>query len=286
MAHIGVIQELNRLGFEISAISGTSIGALIGGIYAAGGLESFRNWIVDLDKLDIFRLVDFSMSTSGFIKGDKVFRAIETLIPDLNIQQLSIPFSAIAADINTGEEVVLQEGSLYQALKASCAVPTVLQPRLVNNRELVDGGVINPIPVTHVKRNPGDLLVVVNLNAKIPYKAPTKKSSVQLRNDQIYLRGLEAFRLRWQQVFHSKPEKPHNRKFGYFELMSRSFDLVQDELCAHILESSQPDIVVEISRTACETFDFHRADEMIAEGRRALNHSLAWKMIRDNNFRI
>ena len=288
MAQIGVIEELERLGFEISSIAGTSIGSLIGGMYATGNLRYFKEWIVDLDKLDVFRLIDFSLSSSGFIKGEKVYKEMETFIKDKQIESLPIPYAAVAADVITGEEIVLREGSLFEAIKASSAIPTVLQPRNYRGRELVDGGVVNPIPVKHVTRSPGDLLIVVNLNAKIDYHPPVKKSPQQQKNDLIHNIGLESFKSRWIKLFPgtSSKEKEAQRKFGYLELMSRSFDLVQDELCQHIVQASKPDVLVEISRNACSTFEFYRADELISEGKRALNKALAWKMLHDPLFKV
>lgn len=292
LAQIGVIEELERLGFTITSISGTSIGSLIGGLYAAGRLQDFKGWIVNLDQLDIFRLVDFSLGTYGFIKGEKVFKEMEIFFKDTLIENLRIPFAAVAADIHNREEVVFRSGSLLEAIRASVAIPGVLQARPYNNTELVDGGVLNPLPVDVVKRTENDYLCVVNLNAKIPYHAPQVKSKKQQVNDGIYDKGIANFRKRWTKLFPENPEKDISAKqekapkLGYFESMMRSFDLVQDELCEQLITKSQPDFLVEISRQACSTFDFHRADEMISEGKKSFHKALGWKLVNDPDFKI
>ncbi len=290
LAQIGVIEELERLGFTITSIAGTSIGSLIGGLYATNKLQTFKEWIVDLDQLDIFRLVDFSLGSYGFIKGDRVFKEIRTFFKDVLIEDLPMPYAAVAADIHAGEEVVFRKGSLLKAIRASVAIPGIVQSRHYKGTELVDGGVLNPIPVDVVKRHDGDYLCVVNLNAKIPYEAPKTKSKQQQHNDNIYEKGIANFQKRWAKFFpDTAPKTPviknHKaKKLGYFESMMRSFDLVQDELCEQLIEKSQPDLLVEISRQACSTFDFHRGDELIAEGKKAFHKTLGWKMVRDSEF--
>ena len=160
VAHIGAIEELERQGFEISAVAGTSMGALVGGVYASGYLEPFKEWMRALDKYKVFSLVDFALSTEGLVKGDRVMEAMKELVPDVQIERMPVPFAAVAADLLTGDEVVLDSGGLYDAIRASISIPSVFRPVHRDGRVLVDGGTVNPLPLNRVRREEGDLLVL------------------------------------------------------------------------------------------------------------------------------
>jgi len=128
VAHIGAIEELESQGFEVHAVAGTSMGALVGGMYASGHLEPFKEWMYTLDKYKVFGLVDFALSTEGLVKGDRVMRAMKELVPDVKIEKMPLPFAAVAADLLTGREVVLDRGGLYDAIRASISIPSVFRP--------------------------------------------------------------------------------------------------------------------------------------------------------------
>lgn len=163
-AHIGAIQELERRGHRITSVAGTSMGALIGGLYAAGGLEKAAQWFYELDNKKIWSLLDFTWSISSFVKGDKLIEAMKEVVPDVNIEDLPIPFCAITTDLKTGEEVVIREGSLYNAIRASISLPVIFTQVATEDRILVDGGLVNGLPLNRVARNPGDKLVAINLD--------------------------------------------------------------------------------------------------------------------------
>lgn len=163
-AHIGVIEEIERRGYEIACIAGCSMGAVVGGIYAAGKLEQYKRWIESLDYLDVLRLVDVSFSL-GAIRGDKVFGQIRKIVGDINIEQLRIPYTAVAADLTSQQEIWFQEGCLHQAMRASAAIPSLFTPVVQGNRMLVDGGILNPLPIVPVVSSHCDLIIAVNLNA-------------------------------------------------------------------------------------------------------------------------
>ncbi|MEO9245864.1 patatin-like phospholipase family protein [Pseudomonas inefficax] len=163
-AHIGVIEEIERRGYDIACIAGCSMGAVIGGIYAAGKLEDYRNWIESLDYLDVLRLVDVSFRL-GAIRGDKVFGQIRKIVGEINIEQLRIPYTAVAADLTNQQEIWFQEGCLHQAMRASAAIPSLFTPVMQGNRMLVDGGILNPLPIVPVVSSHCDLIIAVNLNA-------------------------------------------------------------------------------------------------------------------------
>ncbi|NQD54772.1 alpha/beta hydrolase [Pseudomonas sp. CM25] len=163
-AHIGVIEEIERRGYDIACVAGCSMGAVIGGIYAAGKLEHYRNWIESLDYLDVLRLVDVSFRL-GAIRGDKVFGQIRKIVGEINIEQLRIPYTAVATDLTNQQEIWFQEGCLHQAMRASAAIPSLFTPVMQGNRMLVDGGILNPLPIVPVVSSHCDLIIAVNLNA-------------------------------------------------------------------------------------------------------------------------
>ena len=138
VAHIGAIEELESQGFEVHAVAGTSMGALVGGMYASGHLEAFKKWMYTLDKYKVFSLVDFALSTEGLVKGHRVIGAMKELVPDVKIEQMPLPFAAVAADLLTGREVVLERGGLYDAIRASISIPSVFRPVRRGNMVLVD----------------------------------------------------------------------------------------------------------------------------------------------------
>ena len=181
LAHIGVIEELEKQGFEIVSIAGTSMGALVAGAFAMGKLSEFKVWMCSLDKLKVFKLVDFTLSWQGLVKGDKVFNRMKDFMPDANIENLRIPYAAVAVDIVNNTEVVFTSGSLYKAIRASVSIPTVFTPVETKTGLLVDGGVMNNIPINRVKQIAGAQLFAVDVNANIPVDKPkiSKKKSTE-----------------------------------------------------------------------------------------------------------
>lgn len=162
-AHIGAIEALEECGYEISSIAGTSMGALIGGLYAAGGLDKVKEWMFDLTGSKVFSLVDFTFSSHALLKGNRLMEALKGRVPDCNIEELDIPFCAVATDLKQGQEVVFRMGSLYNAIRASISIPMLFRPVELDNMLLVDGGITNGLPLDHVARTDGDILVAVNL---------------------------------------------------------------------------------------------------------------------------
>ena len=163
-AHIGVIEEIEKRGYEIACIAGCAMGAVVGGIFAAGKLQDYRNWIESLDYLDVLRLVDVSFRL-GAIRGEKVFGQIRKIVGEINIEDLRIPYTAVATDLTNQQEIWFQEGCLHQAMRASAAIPSLFTPVMQGNRMLVDGGLLNPLPIVPVVSSHCDLIIAVNLNA-------------------------------------------------------------------------------------------------------------------------
>ena len=162
-AHIGAIEALEESGYEITSIAGASMGALIGGIYAAGGLDKVKEWMYDLTDREVFRLVDFTLSPHALVKGNRLMDALKAIVPDCNIDDLKIPYCAVATDLKEGKEVVFRSGSLYDAIRASISIPMLFRPVEHGDMLLIDGGITNGLPLDRVVRTEGDKLVAVNL---------------------------------------------------------------------------------------------------------------------------
>ena len=270
LAHIGVIEELEKQGFDIRSISATSMGAVIGGIYAVGKLQEFKNWMYTLDKLDVFKLIDFTFSSQGLIKGDRVFNKMKEFIPDTNIEDLKINYAATATDILNNKEVVFTKGSLYEAIRASIAIPTVITPVKTADTILVDGGVMNSIPIDHVERTKDDMLVVVYVNADIPVSKPSMSKIDKDKKQSIYIKKIKKF----QDQLHLVHPKSKIEKFGYFDLINKSISILTNHISKLSLEKYPPDVLIEVSHNTCGIFDFYKAEELVEIGRYAAINSI------------
>jgi NTE family protein len=272
MAHIGVIEELEKAGFEIKEIVGCSMGAVVGGIYCSGYLADYKHWLIKLSRMDVFMLLDFTLSAQGFVKGEKVFKAMEEFIGDHQIENFHIPFTAVASDLLNKKEVHYRTGSLFKALRSSIAIPTVFTPVINNKSQLVDGGVLNPLPIDLVKKEEGEIIVAVNINANISYgrnNLPVEENTEKA----AYLKMLDVIRATLPR-FDSKNENTAEN-LGLFDILNKSYDLTQDRLTELMIQVHKPDLVVNISRDACGVFEFYRANEIIEEGRKAFHHAYA-----------
>jgi len=265
MAHIGVIEELENAGFQIVEVVGCSMGAVVGGIYCAGYLTDYKHWLIKLTKLDVFRLLDFTLSSQGFVKGERVFKAIEEFIGDHQIEDFKIPFTAVSADLTNKKEVHYRSGSLFKALRSSIAIPTVFTPIRDGNSQLVDGGVLNPLPMNLVHKEAGDWVVAVNINANIPYLPINPLAD---KEPSAYLKMFSAIQSSLPK-FDSKTESLAN--LGLFDILNKSYDLTQDRVTELMIDLYKPDLVINISRDACGVFEFYRANEIIEEGRNAFH---------------
>ncbi len=262
MAHIGVIETLLEKGFNITSVAGTSIGSAIGAIYISGKLPEFKEWISQRGKLDIIKLMDFAISKNGFIKGEKVLKQMQPFISDEDIENLPIPYAAVAVDIQNHKEVVFDNGSLFDAIRASVAIPTVLKPFIRDGIELVDGGVLNPLPLNVISRKPGDMLVAVDLNSDISYKIP-EDFVTNVQHSRTYEKALEYINEKWSTHF----KNGRHKQTGFFNLITSSIYAMQMKLTQVAIEKYKPDHVISISKNACDLFEFQRAAEMIEYGR-------------------
>lgn len=277
-AHIGVIEELERAGYEIASVTGTSMGALVGGVYADGALDPFKEWMLSLDRRKVFSLVDFTLSRVGMVKGERVFNKMKDFIPDTRIEDLNIPYAAVAVDLINKKEVVFREGSLFDAIRASVSIPSVLTPVKTADGLLVDGGVMNNIPISHAERVPGDLLVVVNVNADIPVRLPVISQEEEEKQKRAYQKKIEEFQSYLQKIrphgTSEKDAKSQEERLSHFNLIDKTISLMMYHMAQISLKQFTPDLLIEVSRDSCGTFDFFKAGELVEMGRYATEMAL------------
>jgi len=278
MAHIGAIEALEEKGYEVVSIAGCSAGALIGGIYATGQLPKFKDWICNLDRIDVFSLMDFTLSSKGFIKGEKVFGELKKLIKDDQIEKLKIPFRCTAVEIPSGKEKVFASGSMYEAIRASLSIPTVMTPAKIGRHEYIDGGILNPIPFNLLdEQHLGEIVAAVDLNG--PKEALIKVKNKDKKASSLKLPSwLKDYQSKFTNYFYSdeKEEKEDKMKaMSSVELLNFSFDLLQDKLSEMVIEKHQVDILIEISREQAGTLEFHRAEELIQVGKQKMEQAIA-----------
>lgn len=261
--HIGAIEALERAGYEITSVAGTSMGALIGGMYAAGKLAEIKDWLVSLDRKKVFQLVDFSFSLNHVVKGRRVMDAIAEIVPDTDISQLPIPFCAVAADVQHGEEIDFREGSLLKAVRASISLPSILRPMHTDGRILIDGGAVNPIPLNRVKRHDGDILVAINVNAPADpvYDLIRRQAKQRLKAAGSSL---------WQKLI---PD-PEMADSNYYTLLSNTFSLMIQSNTERALQITPPDIRVDIPVNRFGDFDYDRAGRIVRVGRMAMKRAI------------
>ncbi|HYQ55740.1 MAG TPA: patatin-like phospholipase family protein [Draconibacterium sp.] len=265
MAHIGVIEELEARGYTITSISGTSMGALVGGIFALGKLKEFKEWATSLERHDMFKMVDFSFGGNGLIKGEKVLTRIKEFVPEALIEDLPVDFAATSVDLKRREEVVFTSGSLFDAIRASISIPTVFTPISSKGAVLVDGGVMNNLPISNVKRHPGDLLVAVHVNASIPIPHQFKEQEDILEKESSYKKWINEF-YDFLHIHHPKEKK---ERLGFLSLIDQSLAAGMLKQVDYSIKNGQPDVLISVSRDAAGTYDFYKARELIEMGRYA-----------------
>jgi NTE family protein len=262
LAHIGVINELVKQDFQIKSVSGSSIGAVIGGLYAMGKLHEYTGWVSTFNIRDIWGFMDITLTTHGLLKGERVFDMMKSFIPDMNIEDMPIPFVAVATDILHEKEVVFNRGSFYEAARASIAIPAVFTPVKYEDTILVDGGILNPVPIEHVARNSGDMLIVVNLYGK------KKNNALKEKNvGKGYLNGL----LKTLTTLISTGDK---HSMGYYSLLSRTTSAMIRRIAEMSIEKHKPDLVINIPHDSANTFDFYKAKELIELGESAAKEAI------------
>lgn len=264
LAHIGVIEELESQGYRITSIAGCSMGALIGGVYAAGKLEEFREWMKTVDRKKMLELTDFSLSLNHIVKGTRIIKAIMEFVPDVLIEDLPIPYCAVATDWVSGREVVIDKGSLFEAIRASISLPSFYEPVRRDGMILIDGGVVNPIPMNRVKRQEGDLLVGVDVSGH-DYKAQWEKMN-KLAERQKHDKSLKAKLL--DMII------PDNIEFNYYTLLSRTSSIMIRQNSLLMAQLTKPDILIDIQMSRYGSFDYDKSERLITIGRNKARKAL------------
>ena len=271
LAHIGVIRELESADYEIQSIAGCSMGALVGGIYAAGGLEEFEQWVRAITKVDIVSLLDIAWEKHGLVKGDKIIDTLVELVGDKTIEDLPIPFTAVAADIQREKEVWINSGSLFDAIRASISLPLFFTPVPYRNRHLIDGGVLNPVPIAPTFNDDTDLTIAVNLGGDISTAVEAPATEIKTMEASSSIRGRL---LNYIEELKDATRERTQGDWGVYDIANQAFDAMQSTIARQKLAAYPPDITIEIARNACGTLEFERADEMIRLGRSRTRSSL------------
>lgn len=292
-AHIGVIEELQAHGYAIRSIAGSSMGALVGGMHAAGRLDAFRDWALPLQRYDVLRLIDWTFRGGGFIKGERVSGLLRDMIGDVLIEDLPLAYTAVAVDLDAQREVWFSRGPLFDAIRASIAIPTVFRPHHHGGRLLVDGGLLNPLPVSPTLRDLTDATIAVDVNAAAETfgderdaAAVDDSRSMPDVLDEASAPPVAQRRRRLAALVDSFVERRERRiaaahEPGALELFARSLDAVQETITRLKLAAQPPDLLVTIPRNACAFYEFHRAAELVELGRRRTREALArWVPLR------
>lgn len=270
LAHIGVIRWLEEHGYQIKSISGCSMGAVIGGIYASGKLEEFEQWVCAIKKMDIVSLLDISWRKNGLVKGDKIIDTLIALVGDQKIEDLPIPYTAVAADIAGEKEVWLQSGSLFDAIRASISLPMFFTPFTINGVDLIDGGVLNPVPIAPTFGDQTDMTIAVNLGGPAKLKPIEKVVEVE-KKSSIFHDKIS----RYISKFQSSLITDTVIDLSAYDIANQAFDAMQGTIARQKLAAYPPDYTVEIARNACGTFEFDRASEIIELGYNSAQENLA-----------
>ncbi|WP_415887668.1 patatin-like phospholipase family protein [Neptuniibacter sp. QD37_6] len=272
-AHIGAIEEIERRGYEIVSISGSSMGALVGGMHAAGKLNEYKEWVTSLNWMRVVRLLDFTLSR-GAIRGDKIFVQLAEILGSPNIENFEIDFTAVAADIAHQKEVWYQKGPLLDAIRASVAVPGLFTPVVKEGRVLVDGGILNPLPIIPVVAAQADLIIAVDLNTgdsshshlKLPSNQYLKRSGM---SDEWHMPDVNAAEGS-EDVTADQPTEIGGR----MDVLLNSVEVMQASLAEYKIAGYPPDLLVRIPKDLCSFYEFHRATEAIEYGRLATRDRL------------
>ena len=273
LAHIGIIREIEESGLRIASISGCSIGAMVGGVYAAGKLDEFEDWVSAIRGTDIVKLLDIAWEKDGLVKGDRIMDTLTGLVGDQQIEDLDIPFTAVAADLTRQKELWLNSGSLFAAIRASISLPLLLTPVTHNDSVLVDGGVLNPVPIAPTMNDQTDFTLAVNL-AGLPADSPEQAPPEPDTSDEAGLKRLRGKLAQFINELGSLMSDEDKAGWDMYDIGNQAFDVMQNAIARHQLAVYPPDETIEIPRNACGLMEFDRAREMIAMGREKARSAL------------
>ncbi|SRX93945.1 hypothetical protein MSP7336_02192 [Mycobacterium shimoidei] len=295
-AHIGVIDELRARGYQIVGIAGSSMGALVGGVQAAGRLDDFADWAKALTQRALLRLLDPSITAAGVLRAEKILDVVREILGAVAIEELPIPYTAVTTDLIAGKSVWLQRGPVHEAIRASIAIPGMIAPHVVDRRLLADGGILDPLPMAPIAAANADLTIAVSLSGdetegerEAEPRPAAEWLNRMMRSTSALLErpaaravlnrfGASTTESEAEAVAQPEdyseevPEAP--RLGGRFEVMNRTIDIAQAALARHILAAYPPDLLIEVPRSACRSLEFHRAAEVIEIGRELTSRAL------------
>jgi NTE family protein len=283
LAHIGVIEWLDEHDYRIESIAGASMGALVGGIYAAGELDSYKEWVLALETMDVIRFLDLAFSSEGLFKGDRLMDALREMVGDRNIEELPMTYTAVACDLDRRREVWLTNGPLFDAIRASIAIPTVFTPHHYLGMKLLDGGLLNPVPIAPTFKDMTDLTIAVDLNAvHAPVAVPERSNHNREPSSEkasprhaTVQRFLDSIQNGIQSTIQKNFESRRDTDLGMFDLMNSAFETMQNAISSMKLATYAPDVHIEIPRSACKAYEFDRAAELIALGHASADKAMA-----------
>ncbi len=286
LAHIGAIEALEERGYTITSVAGCSMGSIIAGMYAAGQLKEAKEWFLKVDMQLIWRMVDFNLlSTNSIVKGKRIIEELQKVVPDRPIEHLNIPCSIVASDMINTDEVVFRKGSLFEAVRASISIPLFFEPVQIGQRLLIDGGILNPLPLHLVPRTEGDILVAMDISGKDsmvlqpkpePLNVEGKLAELTSRGISVSRKLEEQIRQLGKKVDKIRADRANNlqRKIGFYGMLDRMSDMQIQQNTLMALRLTPPDVHAVMRQYAYNTFDFDRAEQIIADGKRIMNEAL------------
>jgi NTE family protein len=272
LAHIGVIHWLEENNYNIRSIAGSSIGALIGGIYAAGKLDEYEQWVRAIKKIDIVTLLDLSWGKSGLVKGDKIINVLVGLVGEQLIEDLPIHYTAVATDLKNQKEIWMKSGKLFDAIRASMSIPLFFTPfKDRGGVDLIDGGILNPVPVAPTTGDGTDMTIAVNLGGSAnSAEKPSGESPAPVSPSSLLHERISRF-INHQRSATNSTE----RDWGGYDIAIQAFEAMQNTIARQKLAAYPPDIVIDIARNACRSLEYDRASEMIDLGYRKAKEYLS-----------
>ena len=286
LAHIGAIEALEERGYTITSIAGCSMGSIIAGMYAAGQLKEAKEWFLSVDKQLILRMMDINLlSGNSIVKGQRIIQELEKVVPDRPIEQLNIPCTIVASDMISTEEVVFRSGSLFEAVRASISIPLFFKPVQIGGRLLIDGGILNPLPLHAVNRTNGDILVAADISGKdaMPVSTEYEPIDVEGKLAEITAKGIPVPKSGENQLrrlgkrvdaIREQRAKDLGRYVSFVSLLDRMSDMQIQQNTMLALRLTPPDVHAVMRQYAYNTFDFDKAEEIIADGKRLMNEAL------------
>lgn len=287
LAHIGAIEALEERGYNITSIAGCSMGSIIAGMYAAGQIKEAKDWFLSVDKQLILRMMDMNLlSGNSIVKGQRIIEELKKVVPDRPMEDLQIPCTIVASDMMSTEEVIFRTGSLFEAIRASISIPLFFAPVQIGDRLLIDGGILNPLPLHIVERTAGDILVAADISGKdrmpIAMQMPDP-INVEGRLEELSARGISVPKS-WEDQLRQLGKRVDDirrrrasdigRKFSFVSMLDRMSDMQIQQNTMLSLRLTPPDVHAVMRQYAYNTFDFDKAEEIIAEGKRIMHEAL------------